>query len=65
MELVRRVGDPTSKRVFVRLLAPFAPHLAEELWHQLGEPFSVHTNRGHKIRRTRPDVSRHESDARG
>ena len=43
MELVRRVGDPTSKRVFVRLLAPFAPHLAEELWHQLGEPFSVHT----------------------
>ena len=43
MELVRRIGDPTSKRVFVRLLAPFAPHLAEELWHQLGEPFSVHT----------------------
>jgi leucyl-tRNA synthetase len=42
MESVRRVEDPTSKRVFVRLLAPFAPHLAEELWHQLGEPFSVH-----------------------
>ena len=36
----RSVDD---KRVFVRLLAPFAPHLAEELWHQLGEPFSVHT----------------------
>jgi leucyl-tRNA synthetase len=43
MEAVRRVDDVTSKRVFVRLLAPFAPHLAEELWHQLGEPFSVHT----------------------
>jgi leucyl-tRNA synthetase len=42
MEAVRRVDDATSKRVFVRLLAPFAPHLAEELWHQLGEPFSVH-----------------------
>jgi leucyl-tRNA synthetase len=43
MEAVRRVDDATSKRTFVRLLAPFAPHLAEELWHQLGEPFSVHT----------------------
>jgi len=26
----------------VRLLAPFAPYLAEELWHQLGEKSSVH-----------------------
>jgi leucyl-tRNA synthetase len=43
MEAVRRVDDATSKRVFVRVLAPFAPHLAEELWHQLGEPFSIHT----------------------
>ena len=25
-----------------RLLAPFAPHLAEELWHQLGQQNSVH-----------------------
>jgi leucyl-tRNA synthetase len=24
-------------RTFVLLLAPFAPHLAEELWHALGE----------------------------
>jgi leucyl-tRNA synthetase len=24
------------------LLAPGAPHLAEELWHRLGQPFSVH-----------------------
>ena len=45
MEAVRRVADAQSKRVFVRLLAPFAPHLAEELWHQLGEPFSVHSQR--------------------
>ncbi len=28
--------------VYIRLLAPFAPHLAEELWHQLGETESVH-----------------------
>ncbi|MEM8614896.1 MAG: leucine--tRNA ligase [Cyanobacteria bacterium P01_H01_bin.105] len=26
----------------VRLLAPFAPHIAEELWHQLGFSESVH-----------------------
>ncbi|NOX24348.1 MAG: leucine--tRNA ligase [Actinobacteria bacterium] len=43
MELLSEVGSPASKRIFVRLLAPFAPHLAEELWHRLGEPFSVHT----------------------
>jgi leucyl-tRNA synthetase len=27
---------------FTRLLAPFAPHLAEELWSRLGGPDSVH-----------------------
>ena len=27
---------------FVRLLAPFAPHLAEELWQSLGHSYSVH-----------------------
>ena len=25
------------------LLAPFAPHTAEELWHELGETTSIHT----------------------
>lgn len=29
-------------RVYVLALAPFAPFLAEELWAQLGGPFSVH-----------------------
>jgi leucyl-tRNA synthetase len=28
---------------FVRMLAPFAPHLAEELWHRLGQDASVST----------------------
>lgn len=27
----------------IKLLAPFAPHIAEELWHQIGNQDSVHT----------------------
>ena len=27
---------------FLRLLAPFAPHITEELWERLGEPYSIH-----------------------
>jgi leucyl-tRNA synthetase len=42
MELVGDVRSAEAKRVFVCLLAPFAPHLAEELWHRFGEPYSVH-----------------------
>jgi leucyl-tRNA synthetase len=30
-----------TMNVFIRLLAPFAPHLAEELWNQIGEKESV------------------------
>ena len=29
--------------MFVLCLAPFAPHIAEELWHKLGNPGSVIT----------------------
>ena len=29
-------------RTLVLLLAPSAPHLAEELWQRIGEPYSVH-----------------------
>ena len=29
-------------RAFVLVLAPFAPHHAEEMWGDLGEPYSVH-----------------------
>jgi leucyl-tRNA synthetase len=32
-------------RTFVLLLAPLAPHLAEELWERLGESYSVHQQR--------------------
>lgn len=31
-----------SYRAFLRLLAPFAPHLAEELWSESGETSSIH-----------------------
>ena len=27
---------------FLRLLAPTAPHLTEELWHRTGHPYSIH-----------------------
>ncbi len=30
---------------FLRILAPFAPHLAEELWHKLGHTDSVHSQK--------------------
>ncbi len=32
-------------RTLALLLAPFAPHLAEEIWERLGEPYSVHQQR--------------------
>ncbi|WP_169237124.1 leucine--tRNA ligase [Candidatus Roseilinea sp. NK_OTU-006] len=28
--------------ILLRLLAPIAPHMAEELWHRLGRPYSIH-----------------------
>jgi leucyl-tRNA synthetase len=34
-----------SYKAFVTLLAPFAPHLTEEIWHELGNTASVHKER--------------------
>lgn len=31
-------------KIFLQLLAPFAPHMTEELWYMLGEVESVHTS---------------------
>ncbi len=42
MEALPAARSARDKRIFVRLLAPFAPHLSEELWSQLGEDFTVH-----------------------
>lgn len=33
----------SSYEVFLKLLAPFAPHLSEELWETLGHKESIHT----------------------
>jgi len=30
--------------VYLKLLAPFAPHMTEELWSQMGNAFSIHTS---------------------
>jgi leucyl-tRNA synthetase len=41
-----RVGEEEWRdalRTFVLSLAPFAPHHAEQMWANLGEPYSVHT----------------------
>jgi leucyl-tRNA synthetase len=29
--------------VYLRMLAPVAPHISEELWMRLGKPYSIHT----------------------
>ena len=34
--------DKKDFKIFLQLLAPFAPHLAEELWIMLGEKKSIH-----------------------
>ena len=44
MELSGMAHSSRAKKVLVQLLAPFAPHLAEELWRKLGQSFSVHTS---------------------
>ncbi len=30
--------------IYLRMLAPIAPHIAEELWERLGKDYSVHTS---------------------
>ena len=41
------------RRMFVLMLAPLAPHFAEELWERIGEKFSVHNQQFPKWDETR------------
>jgi len=42
VDLTKTTGvDIETLKVFVRLLAPFAPHLGEELWEMMGGEYSV------------------------
>ena len=52
MKLSNALGDAKCKdspiyaegiQTLVSMLAPFAPHITEELWHLLGKDNSVHT----------------------
>ncbi len=38
-------ADDEDKKILIRLVAPFAPYLAEELWQDLGEKGSVHASK--------------------
>ena len=42
MEKASSVVQAEAVDALLRLLAPFAPHMAEELWRQLDAPGSVH-----------------------
>jgi leucyl-tRNA synthetase len=40
------VNTPAWKEamdIYVRMMAPVTPHIAEELWSRMGKPYSVHT----------------------
>ncbi|MDA1061952.1 MAG: leucine--tRNA ligase [Chloroflexi bacterium] len=39
---VEQAAWDASLRLLTLMLAPLCPHLAEELWERLGEPYSVH-----------------------
>jgi leucyl-tRNA synthetase len=51
MKLSNALSDSTCKQspvfaegieTLIKLLAPFAPHIADELWHQMGQTHSIH-----------------------
>jgi leucyl-tRNA synthetase len=32
-----------ARDIYLRMMAPITPHIAEELWERLGKPYSIHT----------------------
>jgi len=46
------VGTPEwaeAADIYLRMLAPICPHIAEELWQILGKPYSIHTQAWPKV----------------
>ena len=41
LEKIENINHDDFK-LFLQILAPFAPHIAEELWHSMGEDNSIH-----------------------
>ena len=51
MELSKKGGvDKETLETYIILLAPFAPHVSEELWEQLGHTDSVFARNMARIR---------------
>ena len=45
-KLLGAYGTPAwdeAIEIYLKMLAPVAPHISEELWKQLGKPYSIHT----------------------
>jgi leucyl-tRNA synthetase len=48
MYKAREMGASGSKEwqeavdIYLRMMAPVAPHITEEIWHRLGKPYSIH-----------------------
>jgi leucyl-tRNA synthetase len=38
-----------TQEIYLKMMAPVAPHIAEELWSQLGKPYSIHTQAWPKV----------------
>ncbi|MCR4278800.1 MAG: leucine--tRNA ligase [bacterium] len=43
-EMAKQGASLTTREMFCKLLAPFAPHLSEELWSRMGYTDSVHVS---------------------
>ncbi len=38
-----------AQEIYLKMMAPVTPHIAEELWAELGKPYSVHTQSWPKV----------------
>jgi len=52
---VERLGTVSKSQYleFLKLLAPFAPHITEEIWHELGHKKSVHVEKWSKYNKSK------------